>query len=54
MKYIALLCLIANVALLAYGQGFFGVQPSEYGRSISPAPFVNEEAVTVGSALSLS
>lgn len=54
MKYIALLFLTANVVLLAYGQGFFGVPPSEYGRSVSPAPVVNEGAVNVDSALAQS
>lgn len=32
MRFLFLLILIANVVLLAYGQGFFGTPPSEQGR----------------------
>lgn len=32
MRFLFFLILIANVALLAYGQGFFGTPPSEQGR----------------------
>ena len=32
MRFLFLLILIANVIVLAYGQGFFGTPPNEAGR----------------------
>ncbi len=32
MRFIFMLIVVINVALLAYGQGFFGTPPAEQGR----------------------
>lgn len=51
MRITFLIVFIANVVLLAYGQGFFGTPPSEEGRT----PFAqlgqrNEHVVIPGDA----
>lgn len=50
MRLVVLLALLANLILLAYGQGFFGVAPSELGRSPSPKPFFNYAHVKIGNS----
>ncbi|TAM90744.1 MAG: hypothetical protein EPN41_00865 [Candidimonas sp.] len=48
MRLFFLLILIANIALLAYGQGFFGPPPSESGRTPQPFQQSHQTAVTLG------
>lgn len=48
MRLIALTVLIANLAVLAYGQGFFGVAPAEKGRNPQLLNQRNQQAVTPG------
>ncbi|GGE56591.1 MAG TPA: hypothetical protein K8U84_03490 [Paenalcaligenes hominis] len=50
MRTFALFLVIVNLFLLAYGQGFFGVAPSELGRSPSPKPFFNHANIHIGSS----
>ena len=50
MRTFALFLVIFNLFLLAYGQGFFGVAPSELGRSPSPKPFFNHANIHIGSS----
>jgi len=52
MRFLFLLVLIANVAALAWGQGFFGTPPSEQGRQ--PRQLLQqtgENTVTLGAPL---
>jgi hypothetical protein len=52
MRFLFLLVLIANVAVLAWGQGFFGAPPSEQGRQ--PRQLLQQtgtNAVTLGAPL---
>ena len=48
MRTLVVIALLANVFLLVYGQGFFGVAPSELGRSPSPKPLFNYAHIEVG------
>ena len=49
MRIAFLIVVIANVVLLAYGQGFFGTPPAEQGRSPHTAlDQRNEQAVVPG------
>lgn len=48
MRILVLLVLLANLFLLAYGQGFFGVAPHDIGRTPSPKPFFNHANIHVG------
>lgn len=48
MRIVFLIVLVANVILLAYGQGFFGTPPSEQGRMHSILDQRNEQAVIPG------
>ena len=50
MRTFALFLVIVYLFLLAYGQGFFGVAPSELGRSPSPKPFFNHANIHIGSS----
>ncbi len=40
-----------NVALLAYGQGFFGTPPSERGREPRQLSERNQHTITLGAPL---
>lgn len=51
MRTLALLLLLFNVFLLAYGQGFFGIAPHDLGRTPSPKPFFNHANIHVGSPI---
>lgn len=48
MRFLLTLAVIANLALLAYGQGFFGPPPSENGRIPRPLSQRNQQALTLG------
>lgn len=48
MRFAFLLVLIANVVLLAYGQGFFGTPPAEQGRAHAVLDQRNEQAIIPG------
>lgn len=48
MRLLFLLILVANVALLAYGQGFFGPPPSERGRAPRPFQQSHQADIIVG------
>lgn len=48
MRFIFLLIVIANVVLLAYGQGFFGTPPAEQGREPHHLNERNQQAVIPG------
>lgn len=37
MRILAILFIVVNILLFALGQGFFGLPPSEQGRSVPPA-----------------
>lgn len=51
MRVVFFITLIANVALLAWGQGFFGTPPSEQGREPRFLNERNQQAITVGAPL---
>lgn len=48
MRVIFFAVVLANVAMLAWGQGFFGTPPSERGREPHFLTERNQQAVTVG------
>ena len=48
MRFLLFLIVVVNVGLFAYGQGYFGVTPSEQGRSAAQYVPVNSDIVTVG------
>lgn len=50
-KFIISVCVVINIIVLAYGQGFFGTPPSELGRTVSPAIPINTNAIAVGPPL---
>jgi hypothetical protein len=52
MRFIFVLVVLANVAALAYGQGFFGTPPSERGREPRQLSERNQHSVTLGAPLS--
>jgi hypothetical protein len=51
MRFVFILALIINVALLAFDQGFFGVSPSERGREVRPFAQRNQQAIDLGRPL---
>jgi hypothetical protein len=51
MRFIFLIVFMANVAVLAYGQGFFGTPPSEQGREPRQLSERNQHAITLGKPL---
>lgn len=53
MRFLFLIVLVANVAALAFGQGFFGTPPSEQGRDPRQLSERNQSAVTLGAPLSI-
>lgn len=48
MRLLFILILLANVAILAFGQGFFGTPPSEQGREPRQFSQRNQDAVKLG------
>lgn len=48
MRFLFFIVLVANLAVLAYGQGFFGMPPSEQGREPRQLSERNQQAVTLG------
>ena len=48
MRSLFLIVLLANIALLAFGQGFFGTPPSEEGREHRMLSERNQQAVVLG------
>lgn len=52
MRALFLLVLLANLALLAFGQGFFGPPPSEVGRDPRMLNERNQQAITLSAAQS--
>lgn len=48
MRFLFLLVLLANVAVLAYGQGFMGPPPSESGRTPRLLSERNQHVVQFG------
>ncbi|MGB3276951.1 MAG: hypothetical protein WBA82_12240 [Castellaniella sp.] len=51
MRFLLILAVIANLALLAYGQGFFGPPPSEQGRTPRPLSQRNQQMLTLGAPI---
>ncbi len=48
MRFLLTLAVIANLALLAYGQGFFGPPPAEDGRTPRPLSQRNQQTLSLG------
>lgn len=48
MRLLFILILVANVALLAFGQGFFGTPPSEQGREPRQFSQRNQDSIQLG------
>ncbi|WP_322995969.1 hypothetical protein [Castellaniella sp.] len=48
MRFLLTLAVIANLALLAYGQGFFGPPPAEEGRTPRPLSQRSQQALVPG------
>lgn len=48
MRVIFILIVLANLALLAYGQGFFGPPPAEQGRNPQVLNQRNHHAIVLG------
>jgi len=48
MRTLFLIVLLANIALLAFGQGFFGIPPSEVGREPRTLSERNQQAIVLG------
>ena len=48
MRFIFMIIFLANVAVLALGQGFFGVPPSEKGREPRALSERNQHAIVLG------
>ncbi|MBV2181915.1 hypothetical protein [Castellaniella sp. MT123] len=51
MRFLLTLAVVANLALLAYGQGFFGPPPSENGRTPRPLSQRNQQTLTLGTPI---
>ncbi|CAM5187162.1 putative protein OS=Castellaniella defragrans OX=75697 GN=HNR28_000182 PE=4 SV=1 [Castellaniella defragrans] len=51
MRFLLSLAVVANLALLAYGQGFFGPPPAEQGREPRPLSQRNQQFLTLGTPL---
>ncbi|WP_322998741.1 hypothetical protein [Castellaniella sp.] len=45
MRFLLTLAVVANLALLAYGQGFFGPPPAEQGRTPRPLSQRGQQAL---------
>lgn len=51
MRFLLSLAVVANLALLAYGQGFFGPPPAEQGREPRPLSQRNQQTLTLGTPM---
>jgi hypothetical protein len=51
MRFLLTLAVIANLALLAYGQGFFGPPPAEQGRTPRPLSQRNQQVLILGAPI---
>ncbi|GAA0779575.1 hypothetical protein ABRZ04_00890 [Castellaniella ginsengisoli] len=51
MRFLLTLAVIANLALLAYGQGFFGPPPAEAGRTPRPLSQHNQQTLSLGAPI---
>lgn len=51
MRFLLTLAVAANLALLAYGQGFFGPPPAEDGRTPRPLSERSQQAMTLDQPL---
>ncbi|MGB6006708.1 hypothetical protein [Castellaniella sp.] len=51
MRFLLTLAVAANLALLAYGQGFFGPPPAEQGRTPRPLSQRSQQALTPSAPL---
>lgn len=47
MRILAMLLIVVNSLLFALGQGFFGVPPSDTGRSIQPADIIINPNISI-------
>lgn len=48
MRFLFIVVLLANVAVLGFGQGFFGIPPSEQGREPRMLSERNQNAIKLG------
>jgi len=48
MRLLLLLIVAVNLGLFAYGRGFFGIPPSEQGRSPAQFSALNAERIALG------
>ncbi|UYO94050.1 hypothetical protein [Pollutimonas sp. M17] len=53
MRSLFLIVLLANAALLVFGQGFFGPPPSENGREPRQLSERNQHAIALGAPQSI-
>lgn len=51
MRFLLSLAVIANLVLLAYGQGFFGPPPAEQGRDPRPLSQRNQQSLVLSAPL---
>ncbi|MGB3835637.1 hypothetical protein [Castellaniella sp.] len=51
MRFLLTLAVVANVAVLAYGQGFFGSPPADAGRTPRPLSQRNQQVLIVATPL---
>ncbi len=51
MRFLLTLAVIANLALLAYGQGFFGLPPAEQGRTPRPLSQRNQQVLILSAPI---
>jgi hypothetical protein len=51
MRFLLTLAVVANLALLAYGQGFFGPPPAEQGRTPRPLSQRNQQTLVPSAPL---
>ena len=51
MRFLLTLAVIANLALLAYGQGFFGPPPAGQGRTPRPLSQRNQQVLILGAPI---
>lgn len=49
MRILVALFILINIWLFALGQGFFGLPPSEQGRTVQPAPSTDNAKIQIHS-----
>lgn len=47
MRILVVLFILINAWLFALGQGFFGLPPSEQGRTLQPAPLKDNPKIQI-------